>query len=83
MVVGLLILTLGATSASFFGLDFGFPILDLVNVERLMFFFFDFGFLSEVSLVCCSAVVVSLVVSLDALENCGSCLLYTSPSPRD
>ena len=32
-VVGLWILTLGATSASFFGFDFGCPILELVDVE--------------------------------------------------
>ena len=32
-VVGLSILTLGATSASLFGLDLGFPILKLVDVE--------------------------------------------------
>ena len=34
MVVGLSILTLWATSASFFGLDFGFPILELIDVEH-------------------------------------------------
>ena len=34
MVVGLLMFTLGATYASFFGFDFGFPILDLVDMER-------------------------------------------------
>ena len=33
MVVGLSILTLGATSASFFGLDFGFLFLKFVDVE--------------------------------------------------
>ena len=32
-VVGLSILTLGATSASLFGLDLGFPILELVAME--------------------------------------------------
>ena len=33
MVVGLSILTFGATSASFFGFDFGCPIFKLVDVE--------------------------------------------------
>ena len=33
MVVGLSILTLGATSASFFGLDFRFPILEFIDVK--------------------------------------------------
>ena len=32
-VVGLSILTFGATSASRFGFDLGFPILELVDVE--------------------------------------------------
>ena len=33
MLVGLLILTFGATSASLFGFDFGFPIVDVEDVE--------------------------------------------------
>ena len=33
MLVGLLIFTLGATSASRFGFDFGFPIMYLIDVE--------------------------------------------------
>ena len=33
MLVGLFIFTLGATSASRFGFDFGFPILNVVDVD--------------------------------------------------
>ena len=33
MLVGLLIFTLGATSASLFGFDFGFPIVNFEDVE--------------------------------------------------
>ena len=33
MLVGLLIFTFGATSASLFGFDLGFPIVELVNVK--------------------------------------------------